>query len=129
MDWRLTPCAPRVAPKTGAGNKHYGITSVHSREDEEEHGGRRKASSRRYYSVNANVNTAADVFRKAQISRRLLILVIAATYTPDALNVRECYAAGSQGETQSRELLPAGAGKTWTRENRVRAGYDDALFR
>lgn len=65
-----------------------------------------EASSRRYYSVNANVNTTADVFRKARISRRLLILVIAATYTPDALNVRKRYdAAGSQGK-QRGELLP-----------------------
>lgn len=46
------------------------------------------ASSRRYYT--ANVNMAADVFRKARISPpRLLILVIGATYTPDALNVRK----------------------------------------
>lgn len=47
----------------------------------------RWASSCRYYSVNASVNTPCDVFRKARISRRLLILVIADTRTSDALNV------------------------------------------
>ena len=47
-----------------------------------------EASSRRYYT--ANVNMAADVSRKARISPpHLLILVIGATYTPDALNVRK----------------------------------------
>lgn len=46
----------------------------------------RWASSCRYYSVNANVNTPRDVFRKARISRRLLILVIASTCTSGALN-------------------------------------------
>lgn len=52
-------------------------------------GGNRErwASSCRYYSVNASVNTPRDVFRKARISRRLLILVIAGTYTSGALNV------------------------------------------
>lgn len=50
-------------------------------------GPERWASSYRYYSVNACVNTPRDVFRKAWISRRLLILVIAGTYTPGALNV------------------------------------------
>lgn len=47
----------------------------------------RWASSCRYYNVNASVNTPRDVFRKAWISRRLLILVIADTCTWDALNV------------------------------------------
>lgn len=46
----------------------------------------RWASSCRYYSVNASVNTPRDVFRKARISRRLLILVIAGTCTSGALN-------------------------------------------
>lgn len=41
----------------------------------------RWASSCRYYSVNTSVNTSRDVFRKAWISRRLLILVIAGPYT------------------------------------------------
>lgn len=35
----------------------------------------------------ASVNTPRDVFRKAWISRRLLILVTAGTCTSDALNV------------------------------------------
>lgn len=48
----------------------------------------RWASSCRYYSVNASVNTPRDVFRKARISRRLLILVIAGTCTSGALNGR-----------------------------------------
>lgn len=54
--------------------------------DDEARNQERWASSCRYYSVNANVNTPRDVFRKARISRRLLILVIAGTCTSDALN-------------------------------------------
>lgn len=45
------------------------------------------SSCARYYNVNASVNTPRDVFRKARISRRLLILVIAGTCTSGALNV------------------------------------------
>lgn len=77
---------------------------VYIRERRTNRGGPRGKGKRhhraRYYSVNANVNTAADVFRKARISpARLLILVIGATYTPDALNARKRCAAGSHDET------------------------------
>lgn len=74
-----------------------------------------EASSRYYYSVNANVNTAADVFRKARISPRLLILVIAATYTPDALNAREHCAAESQRGNVERGIAP---GWRWKKVDR-----------
>lgn len=103
----------RVALKANGGNKHRGITSVNSRKANEQWTGlggwreRVEASSRRYYT--ANVNMAADVFRKARISPPgLLILVIGATYTPDALNVRKArQEAESSGIRGRDEWFPA----------------------
>lgn len=70
-------------------------------------GGRERwASSCRYYSMNASVNTPRDVFRKAWISRRLLILVIADTCTLDALNV------GSKEEGRLESEREIGKDKT-----------------
>lgn len=72
-----------------------------------------EASSRCYYSVNTSVNTAADVFRKARISLVcLLILVIPATYTPDALNVPRRCAAGSSGNMRRRASSPVSRSST-----------------
>ena len=79
----------RTAPKANDGNKHRGITSIFAKSRRMKHaaqetvqrgwrGGGREGGHHRYYSVNASVNTLYDVFRKAWISRCLLVLVISA---------------------------------------------------